>query len=252
MLIDASIADGEISEKERSVLHKRALAEGVDTDELDIVIDGRLAKLKNHDKSLENTSRLQSSNANRNQKYGTVRKCPNCGATVEAGSVKCKECAHHFIGVDANSSITKFSKLLTETENRNSGFGIINGLKTLYGVDNKTLRVISTINNFPIPTTKDDLLEFILFIEPKITEKSIDNSTPGNIKIADAYKKKYNECIKKAKLFFNNDPQFLQLFAQYENNKKFKWSNLSGRARFIIIYLIVFSIFILLVAYWVS
>lgn len=44
MLIDAAIADGEITEKERAVLHKRALAEGVDLDELDMILDARLVK----------------------------------------------------------------------------------------------------------------------------------------------------------------------------------------------------------------
>lgn len=47
MLIDAAIADGEISEKERAILHKRAKAEGVDTDELDMIVDARIAKAKN-------------------------------------------------------------------------------------------------------------------------------------------------------------------------------------------------------------
>lgn len=44
MLIDATIADGVITEKENAVLHNRAKAEGVDTDELDLIIDARLAK----------------------------------------------------------------------------------------------------------------------------------------------------------------------------------------------------------------
>lgn len=44
MLIDAAVADGEITEKERALLHKRAIAEGVDTDELDMIIDARIQK----------------------------------------------------------------------------------------------------------------------------------------------------------------------------------------------------------------
>lgn len=43
MLINAALADGEITEKERTILHKRAQAEGVDPDELDMIINGRLA-----------------------------------------------------------------------------------------------------------------------------------------------------------------------------------------------------------------
>lgn len=45
-VIEAALADGVLTDKERAVLHKRAAAEGVDLDELDVVIDGRLAKAK--------------------------------------------------------------------------------------------------------------------------------------------------------------------------------------------------------------
>ena len=47
-VIEAALADGALTDKERAVLHKRAQAEGVDPDELDVVIDGRLAKMKRH------------------------------------------------------------------------------------------------------------------------------------------------------------------------------------------------------------
>ena len=39
-IIDAALADGVLTDKERMVLHKRAQIEGVDLDELDIVLDG--------------------------------------------------------------------------------------------------------------------------------------------------------------------------------------------------------------------
>lgn len=45
-VIEAALADGVLTDKERAVLHKRAAAEDVDPDELDVVIDGRLAKAK--------------------------------------------------------------------------------------------------------------------------------------------------------------------------------------------------------------
>ncbi len=43
-LIDSAMADGFISEKERAVLHKRAVAEGLDPDEFDVVLDALLVK----------------------------------------------------------------------------------------------------------------------------------------------------------------------------------------------------------------
>lgn len=44
-LIKSVIADGVITEKERAVLHKKAAAEGVDEDEIDVYVDGLVAKI---------------------------------------------------------------------------------------------------------------------------------------------------------------------------------------------------------------
>lgn len=49
-LIQSVIADGVITEKERTVLHKKAVAEGVDEDEIDVYVDGLLAQSKKADK----------------------------------------------------------------------------------------------------------------------------------------------------------------------------------------------------------
>ena len=49
MLINAALADGEITEKERAVLHKRAQAEGVDPDELDMIVNARLLEIRQAD-----------------------------------------------------------------------------------------------------------------------------------------------------------------------------------------------------------
>jgi len=45
-LIKSVIADGVITEKERAVLHKRAIAEGIDEDEIDVYVDGLIAQMK--------------------------------------------------------------------------------------------------------------------------------------------------------------------------------------------------------------
>ena len=49
-LIQSVIADGVVTEKERAVLHKRAVAEGVDEDEIDVYVDGLLAKVEPKEK----------------------------------------------------------------------------------------------------------------------------------------------------------------------------------------------------------
>lgn len=45
-LIKSVIADGVITEKERAVLHKRAVAEGIDEDEIDVYVEGLIAQMK--------------------------------------------------------------------------------------------------------------------------------------------------------------------------------------------------------------
>ena len=87
-VIDAAIADGVLTDKERAVLHKRAQAEGVDPDELDVVIDGRLTKKKKE----EDWLRPAPPKAAESTKVGNVMKCPNCGAPYQPGTGKCPEC----------------------------------------------------------------------------------------------------------------------------------------------------------------
>ena len=49
-------------------------------------------------------------------KYGDVKKCPSCGAMVESFKTSCGYCGHAFTNVDANSSIERLFKMLTEAE----------------------------------------------------------------------------------------------------------------------------------------
>lgn len=56
MLITAALADGNITDKERAVLHKRAIAENIDPDELDIILDARLMSARQVDDDNETKS----------------------------------------------------------------------------------------------------------------------------------------------------------------------------------------------------
>ena len=217
-LIEAALADGEITEKERAVLHKRAIAEGVDTDELDVVIDGRLAKMKKVEKDwLRPTPPpLVQQAPKQNSKYGIVNKCPQCGAVVEASSVKCTDCGYTFRGIGANSSIERFSDKLNEIENRFADNGSILQytifVQFSLGTDARTKAIQTAIEAFPIPTTKEDLLEFAMFLKSK--GKRPYPCTPSQDKICNSYRKKFDECVDKAKVFFPDDPHFNAIIPQ--------------------------------------
>ena len=44
-LIDLALADGQLTDKERNVILKKATELGVDTDEVEMVLDGKLHQL---------------------------------------------------------------------------------------------------------------------------------------------------------------------------------------------------------------
>lgn len=203
-IIEAVLADGEITDKERAVLHRRAMAEGIDIDEFDIIINGRLVK-RNAEKERQMVTppRLPSN------KHGEIRKCPNCGAVVEPGNPRCDECGYAFVGLKANSSREKLQQILAEIERRHSS-----NLKSVFFPQGRISELDNAINTFPIPTTKEDLLEFIMFLEPLASNwrKSENQNGP-------AYKSKYKECIKKAEFYFSDDPMFKKILEKKDEAK---------------------------------
>ena len=186
-LIDSVLADGVITDQERTVLRKRALACGEDPDEVMIVVDGRLAKMK----------KGASPAIPATEKRGNIVKCPNCGAPIEAGAVKCKECGYVFTNVKANNTAKEFAIMLEQRIQ-----------KVRYDGDKTNINKVNEfIKNYPLPTGKEDLLEFIASLDARRRSKS---------NYQEAYNAKYQECVTKAKTLFAGDSDVTSLLAQTE------------------------------------
>ena len=103
-LINYALEDGVLTDKERSVLMRKAQAAGADLDEFEMILDAKL-----HEVQKAAAAVAPKSNCN---KHGEVRKCPACGAMVSAFSTRCSECGFEFNNVEANKSAnTLFEKL---------------------------------------------------------------------------------------------------------------------------------------------
>ena len=186
-LIDSVLADGVITDQERTVLRKRALACGEDPDEVMIVVDGRLAKMK----------KGASPAIPATEKRGNIVKCPNCGAPIEAGAVKCKECGYVFSNVKANNTAKEFAFMLDKKI-----------AKVRYDGDKTNINKVNEfIKNFPLPTSKEDMLEFMA---------SLDARRRSQSNYQEAYNAKYQECVTKAKTLFAGDSDVTSLLAQTE------------------------------------
>ena len=223
-VIEAALADGTLTAKEREVLHKRAAAEGVDPDELDVVIEGRLAKMKREEDWLRP--------APPSDKFGDVKKCPNCGEPVEPMAVKCSACGYEFRNVEALKSSQRLAEKLEAINEAyrgkkvetNMGFGFKQDT-TIFEVGREQ---VTAIKSFPVPTTKEDLLDFAISMQSRWKSSTMGDDQLG---LKSAYKAKYDECVNKAQILFPNDPMFQGIFEQHQADKKNIWANMSTQKK---------------------
>ncbi len=215
-LIDYALADGELTEKEKQVLFKKAEAMGVDLDEFEMVLDARLVEQKKKEAELSHSQELELAKAKvaaqaqaaapKSEKFGDVRKCPSCGAMLQSFQTKCDECGYEFRNVGVVNSSQRLFDLLQAAElrkseqiathqqeknrrleelsrkhNNESGIvKILSGTKhhakqdeeredlirelnnDLQTLERKSMEEkASIIKNFPVPNSKEDLLELL-------------------------------------------------------------------------------------------
>lgn len=185
-LISAALADGVLTEKEKQILFKKAESLGIDLDEFEMVLDARLVELAKAEKAKAEAS------APKSNKLGDIKKCPSCGAIVQSYQGVCPECGYAFEGMDANSAVKELSSLLRKTNDKHSSEKVV--------------------DTFPIPMEKSALIAFISWLKPQ----ALDVKNP----LSNAYMKKYEECIVKAKISFSTDKDFLPFIQDLEKDKK--------------------------------
>lgn len=185
-LISVALADGTLTEKEKQILLKVAQSQGVDPDEFEMVLKARLLERQRCEK--DDAQRT----APKSDKYGSVLKCPACGAIVAAFNGVCQECGYEFVEVDANHSSRQLYVALSNATT--------------------TKQKQEIIETFPIPYTKADLLEFLTALKPRL----LDTSSEFN----NSYFKKYTECIEKIKVSFMGDKQLQPFVDEFSKLKR--------------------------------
>ena len=124
-----------------------------------------------------------------------VKKCPACGATIQKHTTICPECGYVIEDNTTNSVVKAFNE----------------GLSTLLKSKDKDA-LEAYVMGFSIPNNKTDLLEFI----------SVLKTMSHNNLVGDACLAKYDECIRKTKVLFPNDPTFKMITKQEEEEEKKK------------------------------
>lgn len=165
------------------------------------------------------------------QNYGSVQKCPQCGNPVEPLAMQCSACGHVFRNAPALMSSQVLYKKLEDIDMayRNSG--------------NEKRRIqerASAIMNFPVPTTKEDLLDFAASMRARKTQCFDEDEEYY------AYASKYEECLTKVKMFFPNDPQAHCLIAMDKEDVEKQKQEDKKSTRGFILYFVILIIMIIL------
>lgn len=155
-LIQATLEDGVLEENEKAALVKRAEREGVDIAELEIYINSLLQKRAREVENEKNAVRKQ---VEKEKKEAFGRKCPNCGAQVPPLALKC-ECGYEFTTAKSVSSVhilsDKIDTIMSETYK-----SAPNTDAYKEEITQRYQRVKEVINMFPVPNTKEDIIEFL-------------------------------------------------------------------------------------------
>lgn len=155
-LIQLSIEDGVIDETENAVLIKCAKEEGVDIDELTLYVNS-LVKKRQRELEAEVTSKVQKYEKEKKEAIGNI--CPKCGKQIPSMSIVCPYCGCEIVKKDANSSIKELANKIDRIRSAN-----INN-------EQKEVRIAETINLYPVPNTKEDILEFLALVTPNAKKK---------------------------------------------------------------------------------
>ena len=259
-LITAALADGVLTEKEKQILFKKAEAMGIDLDEFEMVLDARLVELKKKEAKANQQYQLEMEKAKsaqpsapKSEKYGDVRKCPACGAIVPSMAAKCPECGYEFTNMEANSSTrllmqkideiqAQYAELTANVDNKDESAIRTRGYQVKRQLNDRTAQLIQ---NFPIPNTREDLIEFLTLCIGNSKADSV--MLDGNDPVTPAWRKKLQQVIAKVKVALPNDQQAQELIDEYEGKRE----NSKKKGKKIAIGIVVLIVIALLIAFLV-
>lgn len=230
-LIEMALMDGELTEKEKQVLFKKAETMGIDLDEFEMVLEAKL-----YEKQQSMQQKTQATAAPKSDKFGDVKKCPACGAMVQSLQAICSHCGHEFRNIENVNSIKEFFNDYQKIEHSVTvkKTGGLMGMIVDDSEGNRQKQVFSKkkdfIMHFPIPNSKEDILEFLMMSVPlaKPAKKSgmgflkkmsanfgDDEFKNWNYKIAEVWIQKCEQIIMKAKFSMKEDKKTLEEIMGY-------------------------------------
>lgn len=158
---------------------------------------------------------------------GAIMKCPNCGEIIQPFSTICSTCGIEFRNVAASQAISNLQKQLesikysSDIKTRKNIFG---AMMDIGKVDEKTCKMIQIIQNFAIPNTREDIVEFITLANTNINVECFSDFYYSNIQdkmrlraLSEAWIAKMEQAYQKSCMWLQKDEVFEQIEKIYKN-----------------------------------
>lgn len=173
---------------------------------------------------------------------GYIHKCPNCGEVLESFVTNCPSCGYEIRDAKSASTVREFAMKLERIEAQKMPVfeGKKSVMKMVFGKDfkekdeteeardnfeeRKQQEKATLIINYPVPNTKEDIMEFMLLATSNIGVKhGIDDV------VSKAWISKLGQVYQKAELSMGNSPDFEQIKSIYTKEKKqIKYKKVKG------------------------
>ena len=156
-----------------------------------------------------------------------ARKCPQCGEGLPAFVLNCPCCGFKLNRRRPVRSISELSRRLDEIESerplevkRKGLFSRASSNEDRYHVVSPTdQRKVTLIKSFPIPNTKEDLVEFVLLASTNVDPKALSGTSGAMASekvVSDAWYSKLCQAYEKARIVLAGDPCLDALQKRYE------------------------------------
>lgn len=165
-LIQATLEDGVLEEYEKAALVKRAAAEGVDLTELEIYINSILQKRQ---RELNEKKNAQYAEVEQKKKEAIGKICPKCGRQVTSLALNC-ECGYEFKKDKQESAVQLLSEKISQIQSRPLK-GSPDSEEWEADRNQRDQEVLDAITLFPVPNTKEDIMDFLALAAPNSVYK---------------------------------------------------------------------------------
>lgn len=162
-LIKATLEDGVLEDYEKEALVKRAQKEGMDLVELEIYINALLQKRK---RELKEKNEAIDAQYEKEKKEAIGPVCPKCGKQVPPLTLKC-ECGYEFVKSVRESKVMLLMNELREIKEKYEELRAKDSYKAYREKNAWIQRVVGVISSFEVPSTKEDIVEFLSAAVPK-------------------------------------------------------------------------------------